>query len=232
MAGPDTQRQRRRPAKPRGFQILGIKLSRREFIFLACCMAVIIVGAVWIILSGTEQPPEEEPKQDPSLEDQQAPPPAPFAISQATAALDPGGQLTLTVSGQKGDVTWSTSDGKVAAVSDGVVTAVAGGTATITAVSGSEAAVCTVTVSGDPYADNLYLNHSDFIMKPGDIPVQMKVKYQDTKEVYEGAVVWQSADPQVATVSETGLVERVGKGTTTVTATVCGQVLECIVRVK
>ena len=78
----------------------------------------------------------------------------------------------------------------------------------------------------------LYLNHSDFTIRQGDPAVQMKVKLKESKEVYEGAVVWASANSQVVTISETGLVERVGKGTTTISATVDGQVLECIVRVR
>lgn len=234
MASQDTQRQRRRTAKPQRFQILGIKLSRREFIFLACCVIFILVGAIGIILSGNSQAPEEEPEKTPSADTGKDSLPDPFQITQSSLSLDPGGQATLSTSGEKSAITWTSSDEKVATVADGVVTGVAGGTATITASSGDERSACLVTVSGDPYVSNLalYLNHSDFTMRAGDPAVQMKVKLKETKEVYEGAVVWASADSQVVTVSETGLVERVGKGTTTITATIDGQVLECIVRVR
>ena len=47
----------------------------------------------------------------------------------------------------------------------------------------------------------------------------------------ESAVTWASKNTSVVTVSETGLVTRVGSGRTTVTATVDGQTLECTVRV-
>ena len=56
--------------------------------------------------------------------------------------------------------------------------------------------------------------------------VQLKVKGTDSP------AVWSSANTAVATVSESGLVKWAGKGTTTVTATVDGQTLECIVRGK
>ncbi len=234
MASTDTQRQRKRTSKPRRFQIFGIKLSQREVIFLGCCVVFILVGAIGIIMSGHSKAPEENKDKTPVSTDNQEPLPAPFQITQSSLSLDPGGQITLSTSGEKSAITWTSSDEKVATVADGVVTGVAGGTATITAASGDELSTCVVTVSGDPYVSNLllYLNHSDFTIRQGDPAVQMKVKLKESKEVYEGAVVWASANSQVVTISETGLVERVGKGTTTISATVDGQVLECIVRVR
>ena len=68
-------------------------------------------------------------------------------------------------------------------------------------------------------------------MRSGDPAVQMKVRIKGTKEAYGGDVVWASQDPAVVSVSDTGLVERVGRGTTVITASAGGQILECIVRV-
>lgn len=48
----------------------------------------------------------------------------------------------------------------------------------------------------------------------------------------DDGVVWASNDPNVATISETGLVTRAGKGHTTITATVGGVTMECIVRMR
>ena len=62
-----------------------------------------------------------------------------LTMSQATATLDVGGtvDLTVTESGiadfDKSKVVWTSSDEKIATVNGGTVTAVAPGTATITA---------------------------------------------------------------------------------------------------
>ena len=53
----------------------------------------------------------------------------------------------------------------------------------------------------------------------GNPDVQMKVKGTDSP------VVWASENPNVASISDTGVVKWVGKGTTNITATVDGQVL-------
>ena len=47
----------------------------------------------------------------------------------------------------------------------------------------------------------------------------------------DSPVTWASKNTSVVTVSDTGLVTRVGSGTTKVTATVDGRTLECTVRV-
>ena len=82
-------------------------------------------------------------------------------LSQAEAAMTVGGEtLTLTATVAPDDatdktVTWTTSDASVATVADGVVTAVAAGTAIITATSNDDAtktATCTVTVSPAGYS--------------------------------------------------------------------------------
>ena len=59
-------------------------------------------------------------------------------------------QLTATVTPDNATdktVTWTSSNEKIATVADGKITAVAPGTATITATSGDKSATCTVTVS-------------------------------------------------------------------------------------
>ena len=78
----------------------------------------------------------------------------------------------------------------------------------------------------DPNAANLRLNKTDFTLYAKDPDVQMKVSGTDSP------VTWASGNTAVVTVSETGVVKWVGKGNTTVTATVDGVTLECIVRAK
>ena len=72
-------------------------------------------------------------------------------LDKTEAEMETGGTLTLTAT-VKPDavtdktVTWSSSDDKVATVKDGTVTAVAAGTATITAKAGGKEATCFITV--------------------------------------------------------------------------------------
>ena len=85
-----------------------------------------------------------------------------------------------------------------------------------------------MTITGTPYVSNanLSLNKTDFTFWSKDPDVTLKVKGT------ESPVTWASANTSVATVNESGVVKWAGKGTTTITATVDGQVLECIVRAK
>ncbi len=76
-------------------------------------------------------------------------------LSKSTASLFTGDSLVLTVSYKPSNttdskaVTWSTSDSKVATVSNGKVTAVGAGTVTITAKVGSFTQTCKVTVTNN-----------------------------------------------------------------------------------
>lgn len=169
---------------------------------------------------GEEDPSGGEP-------DVTAEPEGPLALDYDAITIPAGETARLTASGGTGEVSWSTSNENIATVDGGSVTGVAGGTVTITAAAGEESVSCKVTVTGDPWVStaNLSLNKTDFTLPAGDPPVQMKVKGTDSP------VVWASNNTSVVTISDTGLVTRVGKGTTTITATVDGQVLECIVRV-
>lgn len=183
----------------------------------------------------TDQPaaPAEGDQTNPSGEDAPAQPdvppePAgPLTLSQTSFSIAAGETALLTTSGGAGEVSWSSSNENIATVEGGSVTGKAGGTVTITAAAGEESAACTVTITGDPWVSDakLSLNKADFTFGSSET-VQLKVKGTDSP------AVWSSANTAVATVSESGLVKWAGKGTTTVTATVDGQTLECIVRGK
>lgn len=76
-------------------------------------------------------------------------------VSQSSANLFVGKTLTLTAQVLPDDatdktVTWTSSNISVASVANGVVTAVATGSANITATAGGKSAVCAVTVSSEP----------------------------------------------------------------------------------
>ena len=74
-----------------------------------------------------------------------------ITLDRATATLVEGEKVTLTATVSPANasdktVTWSSSNSTVATVTNGVVTAVAPGTATITAKAGDKTATCKVTV--------------------------------------------------------------------------------------
>ena len=152
----------------------------------------------------------------------------PLTLNQDAITIPAGETARITAVGGSGEIVWTSSNEAIATVNDGAVTGVAGGTVTITAVSGDEQVTCTVTVTGDPWVNpvKLSLNYTDFTLREGDPPVQMKVKGTDS------TVIWSSSNVNVATVSSDGVVRRVGKGNATITAEVDGQKLTCIVRVS
>lgn len=180
----------------------------------------------------TAPPTEDAPDGEP---DAPSEPAGPLTLSQSDITIPAGETGRLTAAGGSGEITWTSSNPEIASVDGGAVTGKAGGTVTITAVSGEETVTCQVKVEGDPWIDpnipDLSINKTDFTFGKSET-VQMKLLIKGTRDVYDGAVTWASANSGVASISETGLITWVGKGTTTVTATVGDQVFECIVRAK
>ena len=129
--------------------------------------------------------------------------------------------LTAEIEDQYGDpmegeeVTWASNNGQFATVSDGTVTAVADGKASITATLGTLAGTATVTV--DQRAHTLSVVPDSVLLgEPGD-DVQMSIEALDERGnvIERPAATWTIADPAVATVSEDGLVTSVADGQTT-----------------
>jgi hypothetical protein len=71
-----------------------------------------------------------------------------ISLDKSTAAVDVGETVTITATTVPADaeITWTSSDATVATVSDGVVTGVANGEATITATNSTASATCSVVV--------------------------------------------------------------------------------------
>ena len=114
---------------------------------------------------------------------------------------------------------WSSSNTKVATVSEGVVTAVGNGTATITATSrdGGKTATCKVTVgNGTISLESLSLKTTNLTMNKGEKTTIYAV--YNPSNVTDKVLYWSSSNTKVATVSE-GVVTAVGNGTATITAT-------------
>ena len=132
-------------------------------------------------------------------------------------------------------VTWTSSDPKVLYVSPGGrVTAVGGGTATVTAtVGGTSATTDPITVTAeeqptdtvtsltlDKYSLTLYMNEE------GE---QLTATVQPAS--FTGKIVWKSSNTDVASVSGDGLVTAVGPGTCIISATAGGRHVSATVSV-
>ena len=144
---------------------------------------------------------------------------------------------TFSPEGSTGTVTWSSSDEAVATVDgQGMVTAVAPGTATITAtLENGQSAQCTVNCTWDPEAaadgEEAPAEQTTVGLSANDITLDSAGDSQQlTVNGAEGEVTWASEDAAVATVDDQGNVTAVAPGRTTVTATVGDQTFNCAVR--
>ena len=146
--------------------------------------------------------------------------------SVTLAAVGETAQFTAAVQDANGnavagaEVSWASGDEAVATVdANGLVTAVANGTATITATSGSLSESGTVTVEQEAAAVTVAPDSVHLIVS-GET-AQLAAEVTDANgNVIEGATVsWASADEAVATVDANGLVAAVADGATMVTAT-------------
>ena len=150
--------------------------------------------------------------------------------------------VTFIPSGSTGTITWTSADPEVATVDEnGLVSpGTRRGNTTITAsMPGAADQTCIVrngitsassSGSGTGTGTNtgtgtLSLNHTDFSFgSTSDPTVQMRVSGTTSTPT------WSIGDTSVATISSSGVVTPVGSGTTTITCTVDGQTLTCIVR--
>ena len=163
------------------------------------------------------------------------PPSTAVALNSSDFTLDAsrGLQYTLTASGGSGTYTWSSADTSVATVSeDGTVTGLRNGNTEVTVTDGFTTATCIVRIKGvtstttaPTGSTTLSLNRTDMTMPAGQ---QFQLKVSGTSS----AVTWSIADTSIATIDTDGTVHFLKKGTTTATATVDGQSLQCIVRVS
>jgi uncharacterized protein YjdB len=143
-----------------------------------------------------------------------------FASVGDTATVVPTVTDALNATMPSPTVTWATSSSSVATVSSaGLVTAIADGTATITATSGSVDKTATATVS--QVASSVGLSAASVsLTSPGDT-AQLTATVRDANDNTIGGatVTWATSNSSFATVSSAGLVTSVGDGTATITAT-------------
>jgi thiol-disulfide isomerase/thioredoxin/translation initiation factor 2 alpha subunit (eIF-2alpha) len=121
---------------------------------------------------------------------------ASVSMSQASLSLEVGATATLTATVSPSDATnkaisWTSSNSTVATVSNGVVTAVAEGSATITAMAGGKTATCLVTIKPKPEEKVLVVGNAATVPAKGatvEVDVQYNVEY--TVEVEASAQSW------------------------------------------
>ena len=154
-------------------------------------------------------------------------------LDKTELTLHPTEKTTLTATATPENTTdklaWTSSNDAVATVDNGTVTAVAAGTATITATCGSVKAECAVTVLPPVPASEVTLGKTVLTLYEGDAAkLTATVMPEDTTDK---TIVWTSSDDEVATVNN-GTVTGLKAGTATITAA-CGQAeAECAVTVK
>lgn len=169
----------------------------------------------------------------------QPPPPVvtTVSVSPPSATISIGGAATLqaTVKDQNDNVmtgqgiTWTTDKGSVATVSsDGVVTGVAAGSATISAATSGKSASASITVTADPPPPPVVTTvtvspPSASITVGGTSTLQAIVKDQNGNVMTGQSIAWTTDKPSVATVNASGVVTAVAAGSATISAATSGK---------
>lgn len=154
-------------------------------------------------------------------------------LNKETAEIIVGNteQLTATVLPENADnknITWSSTDESIATVSsDGLVSAISVGSASIIAKAGDKQAKCDVTVIGVP-VESITLDKTS-------VETSLGSKFELTATVlpenaYDKTVKWSSSDESIITVYY-GKVSAIAYGTATITAEAGGKVATCEVTV-
>ena len=153
--------------------------------------------------------------------------------SQITINKEGSYQLNMTVTpaDYTDQIIWKSSDTSVATVSEkGLVKGIKGGTTTIKLTVGNVSTSCSVTVLQP--VTSIYINSNPTLGALETYQLSASVYPSDANNK---TLIWTSSDTAVATVSNTGLVTAIGKGTATITATATdgSEVYDtCIVTVK
>ena len=154
-------------------------------------------------------------------------------LSKTELSLNKGQSETLTATVKPDNatdksVTWSSSNTAIATVdSNGKVTAIAGGNATITAKAGDQQATCAVTVSVP--LESVSLNKTELALNKGQSETLTATVKPD--DATDKTVTWTSSNTSVATVDSNGKVSAVGGGNATIAAKAGDKQATCAVTV-
>ena len=149
-----------------------------------------------------------------------------YSLNKTSATIEEEETLQLVVTStpvKELTVEWTTSAESVATVNQsGLVTAVAVGTAKITASVDGQKLVCDVTVEEAPVLYSYILNYNKSDLEVGKT-LGLTLTCAPEREDLE--VVWQSSDAEIASVSEDGLVTALKVGKVKINAVVDGGVV-------
>ena len=160
--------------------------------------------------------------------------PTAYALSETSISLTVGGEKRLTISPDpEVEVSWESGNDAVATVENGLVRAIAAGSAIVTAtIEGAEAPLtCTVTVTEEQNVEpqaQYELDVTSASLKTGET-LQLTVLDKDGNAVQ--SVTYSSDDSAIASVSEIGLITAVAAGNTQIKAKVGSETLICEVTV-
>lgn len=155
-------------------------------------------------------------------------PVATVSLTPSAATLIAGStqQLSATALDDKGNtlanrpVTWSVDKLTVAAVTaGGVVTAIAPGSATVTATSGGRSGAASITVLPVPVASVVVSPPTAEVLVGAAQQLAVELRDASGNVLADRVVVWTSSRTEVASVGASGLVTAVAPGVATISAT-------------
>lgn len=152
-----------------------------------------------------------------------------ITLNKSELPLVKGASETLVATVKPDDATdktvsWSSSNTDVASVDQtGKVTALAGGSAVITAKAGEKEATCAVTVTVPVESISLDKTSITLVEEQSTV-ITATVKPDDASDK---TVTWSSNNPNVATVDQTGVVTAVGVGNAIITARIGDKAATC-----
>lgn len=188
-----------------------------RFLYLLCLLTYILPAC-----SSDENEPVDEPVTTVTS----------VSVSPESISLECGKtkQLTATISPENatGDITWTSSDETIATVSsDGTVTGISKGTATVTATVSGKSGTCKVTVTQEVESIEVSPTTATLTSKGETIQLTATVLPEGA-----GETTWTSSDEAVATVSPEGIVTAIGEGTASITVTAGEKTATCTITVS
>ncbi len=155
-----------------------------------------------------------------------------ITIDPVELTLEPGSTASLKVdvapeNADYNEVVWTSDNSEAVTVNNGTVTAVAKGTAIVTATVEGKSATCKVTVSTS--VAEIKLSHTEITLEVGKTQALTATVLPEDAEYSE--ITWESDNASVATVDAEGQVVSVAEGTANVTAKAGNKAATCKVTV-